>query len=68
MSANNNSSTLKAYVDSATGAVQNTLGSIVGSRGDEVSSIQSPRTASPAMGIFSSHFPRLVHFPIEQKD
>lgn len=34
---NNNPSTLKSYVDSATGAVQNVLGSVVGSTGDEVS-------------------------------
>jgi uncharacterized protein YjbJ (UPF0337 family) len=33
---NNNTSTLKSYVDSATGAVQNVLGNIVGSTGDEV--------------------------------
>lgn len=34
---NNNTSTLKSYVDSATGAVQNVVGSIIGSTGDEVS-------------------------------
>jgi hypothetical protein len=40
MSANNNNtnpSTLKSYVDSAAGAVQNVVGGIIGSRGDEVS-------------------------------
>ncbi|KAG7288536.1 hypothetical protein NEMBOFW57_004889 [Staphylotrichum longicolle] len=31
----NNTSTLKSYVDSATGAVQNVVGSIIGSTGDE---------------------------------
>jgi len=35
MSANNNTSTLKSYVDSATGAVQNAAGSLFGSTGDE---------------------------------
>ncbi|KAL2127022.1 hypothetical protein VTI74DRAFT_11470 [Chaetomium olivicolor] len=40
MSANNNNnsnnpSTLKSYVDSATGAVQNVVGSIIGNTGDE---------------------------------
>jgi uncharacterized protein YjbJ (UPF0337 family) len=35
MSANNNS-TLKSYVDSATGAVQNVVGNIMGNKGDEV--------------------------------
>jgi hypothetical protein len=50
MSANNNntnSSTLKSYVDSATGAVQNVVGGIIGSRGDEVSITKAnptPRT------------------------
>jgi len=38
---NNNSSTLKSYVDSATGAVQNVVGSIIGSTGDEVSTLQA---------------------------
>ncbi|KAK4241649.1 putative cruciform dna recognition protein [Achaetomium macrosporum] len=32
---NNNPSTLKSYVDSATGAVQNALGNIVGTPGDQ---------------------------------
>lgn len=37
MSSNsNNNSTLKSYVDSATGAVQNTVGNLIGSTGDEV--------------------------------
>lgn len=31
-----NTSTLKSYVDSATGAVQNAVGSIIGSNGDQV--------------------------------
>ncbi|EOO02712.1 putative mismatched base pair and cruciform dna recognition protein [Phaeoacremonium minimum UCRPA7] len=35
MSSNDNTSTLKSYVDSATGAVQNALGSIIGSNGDQ---------------------------------
>ncbi|KAH6844983.1 hypothetical protein B0I37DRAFT_378842 [Chaetomium sp. MPI-CAGE-AT-0009] len=35
MSANNNNSTLKSYVDSATGAVQNAAGSLFGSTSDE---------------------------------
>jgi uncharacterized protein YjbJ (UPF0337 family) len=35
MSANDNTSTLKSYVDSATGAVQNALGSLTGSTGDQ---------------------------------
>jgi hypothetical protein len=34
---NNNTSTLKSYVDSATGAVQNVVGNLMGSTGDEVS-------------------------------
>lgn len=32
----NSSSTLKAYVDSATGAVQNLVGNVVGSPGEQV--------------------------------
>jgi hypothetical protein len=39
---NNNNSTLKSYVDSATGAVQNVVGSIIGSTGDEVSMPPKP--------------------------
>ncbi|KAK4191176.1 hypothetical protein QBC35DRAFT_401907 [Podospora australis] len=35
MSADNNTSTLKSYVDSATGAAQNLVGSIIGSTGDQ---------------------------------
>ena len=35
----NQSSTLKSYVDSATGTVQSTLGSLTGSTGDQVSTI-----------------------------
>lgn len=31
----NNSSTLKSYVDSATGAIQNAVGSVLGSSGDQ---------------------------------
>jgi hypothetical protein len=42
MSANNNTSTLKSYVDSATGAVQNAAGSLFGSTGDEVSINATP--------------------------
>lgn len=34
--ADNNSSTLKSYVDSATGAVQNAIGNLTGSTGDQV--------------------------------
>ena len=33
----NQSSTLKSYVDSATGTVQSTLGSLTGNTGDQVS-------------------------------
>jgi hypothetical protein len=36
MSTNDNTSTLKSYVDSATGYVQNTVGSLLGSNGDQV--------------------------------
>ena len=36
----NNSSTLKSYVDSATGAVQNAVGNIIGNRSDEVCTFQ----------------------------
>lgn len=39
---NNNNSTLKSYVDSATGAVQNAFGNLTGSTGDEVSTPLSP--------------------------
>ena len=39
---NNNNSTLKSYVDSATGAVQNAFGSVTGSTGDEVSNPHPP--------------------------
>ena len=35
----NQSSTLKSYVDSATGTVQSTLGSLTGNTGDQVSTI-----------------------------
>lgn len=37
MSTNDNTSTLKSYVDSATGYVQNAVGNIIGSTGDQVS-------------------------------
>jgi len=37
MSTNDNTSTLKSYVDSATGYVQNVVGSVIGSSGDQVS-------------------------------
>jgi len=37
MSTNDNTSTLKSYVDSATGYVQNVVGSVIGSTGDQVS-------------------------------
>ena len=33
----NQSSTLKSYIDSATGTVQSTLGSLTGNTGDQVS-------------------------------
>ena len=46
---NNNTSTLKSYVDSATGAVQNVVGSIIGSTGDEVSTTH-PNHARVAPG------------------
>jgi hypothetical protein len=36
MSTNDNTSTLKSYVDSATGYVQNVVGSVMGSSGDQV--------------------------------
>ena len=42
-----NNSTLKSYIDSATGAVQSAVGNIVGNRGDQVR-LQS----------FGSHSPR----------
>lgn len=44
MSTNDNTSTLKSYIDSATGAVQNAVGSLIGSTGDQVcpSRKQSP--------------------------
>ena len=35
MSDNNNTSTLKSYVDSAVGAAQNALGNLTGSTGDQ---------------------------------
>lgn len=38
---NQNTSTLKSYVDSATGAVQNLVGNLTGSTGDEVSTLQA---------------------------
>ena len=34
---NNNDSTLKSYIDSATGTVQSAFGSVMGSTGDKVS-------------------------------
>lgn len=43
MSTNDNTSTLKSYVDSASGYVQNAVGSIIGSSGDQVSSTESFR-------------------------
>lgn len=51
MSANNNNnatnppSTLKSYIDSATGAAQNLAGSIIGNRGDEVEGQAKQRKA-----------------------
>jgi hypothetical protein len=39
-----NTSTLKSYVDSAVGATQNVVGTIIGSRGDEVN--LRPKTVS----------------------
>lgn len=33
---NNNTSTLQSYVDSAKGAAQNLVGSVIGSSGDQV--------------------------------
>lgn len=36
MSTNDNTSTLKSYVDSASGYVQNVVGSVLGSSGDQV--------------------------------
>lgn len=41
---NTNNSTLKSYVDSATGAVQNVVGNIIGNRGDEVRFLPSTTT------------------------
>ena len=35
----NQSSTLKSYVDSATGTFQSTLGSLTGNTGDQVSTV-----------------------------
>ena len=37
MSSNDNTSTLKSYVDSATGAVQSGIAYVTGSEGDKVS-------------------------------
>lgn len=36
MSTNDNTSTLKSYIDSASGAVQNAVGNILGTSGDQV--------------------------------
>jgi uncharacterized protein YjbJ (UPF0337 family) len=36
MSTNDNTSTLKSYVDSATGAIQNAIGSLTGNTADQV--------------------------------
>lgn len=45
MSTNDNTSTLKAYVDSATGAVQSGIASITGSAGDQANADQSKAKA-----------------------
>lgn len=46
MSTNNNTSTLKSYVDSATGAVQSGIASITGSAGDRANAEQSKQRAA----------------------
>lgn len=45
MSTNDNTSTLKSYVDSATGAVQSGIASITGSAGDQANANQSKAKA-----------------------
>lgn len=46
MSANDNSSTLKSYVDSATGVVQSAIGSLTGSTADQAQGDQKQDKAS----------------------
>lgn len=45
MSSNDNTSTLKSYVDSATGAIQSGIASITGSAGDQANADQSKAKA-----------------------
>lgn len=44
---NDNTSTLKAVYDSATGAAQSAMGTVFGSSGDQVSSTYLTHLASP---------------------
>ena len=49
----NQSSTLKSYVDSATGTIQSTLGSLTGNTGDQVSTTVFGRCEDYHFGYYT---------------